>query len=217
MPTTDSRPVTLSVDNGPDPKTTPVVLVVLERRGVKATFFVVGKNLAAHRAPAERAVAEGHWIGNHTWSHSRPFRDNGAADFVRAEIERTQQAIGDLVHPERLFRPYGGDGRLDGALNHVAADHLAAGGFTCVLWNAVPGDWKNPDGWPDVALRQVAQSDWPLVVLHDVYPLAMRHLDDFIGALQDRGCDFRQDFPPDCVAMRCGVNTHVMDRGVVAD
>ena len=63
MPKTDLKRITLSFDNGPDPETTPFVLDVLARRGIKTTFFVVGQNLAKTRAPAERAVAEGHWIG----------------------------------------------------------------------------------------------------------------------------------------------------------
>jgi peptidoglycan/xylan/chitin deacetylase (PgdA/CDA1 family) len=216
MPVSEQARVTLSFDNGPDAATTPHVLDVLQRRGVKTTFFVVGKNLSAARACAERAAAEGHWIGNHTWSHSQTFRDCGAPGFVHAEIDRAQDAIGELAHPDRLFRPYGGGGRRDGALNGVAAQHLAAGGYTCVLWNTVPGDWRDPDGWPAVALAQVACSAWPLVVLHDFHAAAMRHLDAFIGALQERGYDLRQDFPMDCVAMRRGVRTDVLQSGVLA-
>ena len=65
--------VTLTFDNGPDPEATPHVLDVLAARDLKATFFVVGERLAAARHLAERAHAEGHWIGNHTWTHRAPF------------------------------------------------------------------------------------------------------------------------------------------------
>lgn len=217
MPMNNNKRITLSFDNGPDPEVTPYVLDVLARRGVKTTFFVVGKNLEAARAPARRAVDEGHWIGNHTWSHSHPFRDKGDAEFVREEIDRTQSQIGPLGHPSKLFRPFGGGGQLDGALNSVAADHLAAGGYTCILWNAVPGDWKNQDGWPDVALEQIKTIDWPLVVLHDVHAVAMSHLDHFIAAVQDQGYSFQQNFPPACTVMQRGVKTSVMDHGVLAN
>ena len=64
--------VTLTFDNGPDPDTTPEVLAALAERDLRATFFVVGEKLAAAREPAERAHAEGHWIGNHTWTHRAP-------------------------------------------------------------------------------------------------------------------------------------------------
>ena len=65
---------------------------VLARRNVKSTFFVIGEKLAQHRALAERAHAEGHWIGNHTLTHALPFglMPPGAAT---AEFDRTQEAI----------------------------------------------------------------------------------------------------------------------------
>jgi hypothetical protein len=66
--------VTLSFDNGPEPEATPRVLDVLARRGIPASFFVIGAKLAdpARRSLCERAQAEGHWIGNHTTTHAGP-------------------------------------------------------------------------------------------------------------------------------------------------
>lgn len=204
------RKITLSFDNGPDVEATPLVLETLERHGIRSTFFVVGNRLAAARAMSERAHAEGHWIGNHTWSHSSPFRERGDADFVREEIERTQGAIGELAHPDRFFRPFGGQGRLDGALNGTAVRHLADGRYTCILWNAVPGDFKDFDGWPETALQQIEATPWPLVVLHDNNAVPMRHLDRFLGTVADRGYSFVQEFPDSCVAMRRGIATDVL-------
>lgn len=208
--------VTLSFDNGPDAEVTPVVLDVLARHGIRATFFLVGSKIAAGRAASERAQAEGHWIGNHTWSHSIPFRDRGDADFVAAEIDDTQRELGALSRPERLFRPFGGQGRLDGALNHTAVRHLEAGGYTCIAWNAVPGDFRDFDGWVDTALRQIDDLDWPLVVLHDINGAAMRHLDRFIGRVKDRGAAFEQAFPPDCIAIDRGQRTEILESGILA-
>ena len=66
--------LTLTFDNGPTPETTPQVLDVLGERGIRATFFVVGQRLEepAALALAQRAKAEGHWLGNHTTSHDAP-------------------------------------------------------------------------------------------------------------------------------------------------
>src|SRR5262245_39514782 len=115
--------LTLSFDNGPT-DVTPLVLDVLARRGVKSTFFVIGEQLARERALAERAHAEGHWIGNHTWSHSRPF-GLMEADAAKREFDRTQDAIGSLAHPSRLFRPYGQGGNLDRRLlSRPIVEHL---------------------------------------------------------------------------------------------
>ena len=199
--------LTLTFDNGPEPDVTPDVLDVLARQDVRTTFFAVGSKLAdpARRALLERAAAEGHWIGNHTFTHSVPLGLRAEPDVAADEIGRTQSLIGELSHPERLFRPFGGGGNLDRRLlSKAALDFLTAGRFTCVLWNAIPRDWSDPEGWVDRALRQIREQPWTLMVLHDLPTGAMRHLDRFIGEARDAGARFRQDFPPDSVPIRGG-------------
>jgi peptidoglycan/xylan/chitin deacetylase (PgdA/CDA1 family) len=193
--------LTLSFDNGPTEDVTPLVLDVLARRGVKTTFFVIGEKLARaeNRRHAERAHAEGHWIGNHTWSHSLPF-GLMETDAAIAEFDRTQNAIGGLMHPHRLFRPYGQGGNLDKRLlSRAVVDHLARARATIVLWSALPRDWEDAEGWVERALSQIAAQPWSLVVLHDLPTGAMRHLDRFLALVADRGGRIRQDFPPDCL------------------
>lgn len=200
--------VTLSFDNGPEPEVTPHVLDVLRRHGILASFFVIGGKLAdpARHALAARAHAEGHWIGNHTFSHGVPLGERQDAGHAAAEIGATEALIGPLAHADRLFRPVGGGGRLGPHLLSAAArDHLAAQRHTVVLWSAVPGDWRDPDGWPAVALAQCLAQAEPLLVLHDLPGGAMRHLDSFLHRLAESGARFRQDFPASCVAMRRGV------------
>ena len=200
--------VTLSFDNGPEPEVTPHVLDVLRRHGILATFFVIGGKLAdpARHALAGRAHAEGHWIGNHTFSHGVPLGERQDAGHAAAEIGTTEALIGPLAHADRLFRPVGGGGRLGPHLLSASArDHLAAQRHTVVLWSAVPGDWRDPDGWPGVALAQCLGQPEPLLVLHDLPGGAMRHLDSFLHRLADAGARFRQEFPEGCVAMRRGV------------
>jgi peptidoglycan-N-acetylglucosamine deacetylase len=195
--------LTLSFDNGPTGDVTPLVLDVLARRGVRATFFVIGKKLAPpeNRKLAERAHAEGHWIGNHTWSHSVPF-GLMQADAAIAEFDQTQNAIGALVHPCRFFRPYGQGGNLDSRLlSRAVVDHLARARATIVLWSALPRDWEDAEGWVERALTQCAASPWSLMVLHDLPTGAMRHLDRFLALVAERGGRIRQDFPPDCLPM----------------
>ena len=192
--------VTLTFDNGPDPATTPGVLAALAARDVRATFFVVGERLATARGLAERAYAEGHWIGNHTWTHRAPFGELDDACAPHGEIERTQALIGDLSHPDRLFRPVGGGGALGPhVLTAETVEVLAAGGFTCVLWNAVPRDWEDPDGWVARALEQCRARARPLLVLHDLPTGAMAHLGAFLDAALDEGMTFTQAFPGACV------------------
>jgi peptidoglycan/xylan/chitin deacetylase (PgdA/CDA1 family) len=211
--------LTLSFDNGPEPDATPGVLDTLARRSIGTTFFVVGSKLATAQGASliERAHAEGHWIGNHTWTHSLPLGYR-APDAIEQEIGRTQQAIGPLAHPRKLFRPFGGGGRLDqGLLSPAAVDFLVRGRFTCVLWNAIPRDWDDPDGWVERALAQCAAASWTLMVLHDLPTGAMRHLDRFLDGVAERKIRLRQDFPPDCVPIADGKIVLPVDRYVMRE
>jgi peptidoglycan/xylan/chitin deacetylase (PgdA/CDA1 family) len=198
--------LTLTFDNGPDDDATPLVLETLARRGIRATFFVIGDRLAEHRALAERAAAEGHWIGNHTLTHSGPLGTRHERGLAAREIGRTQELLGGLAHPHRYFRPQGGGGKLGlHLLSAEAADFLEQGRYTCVLWNSIPRDWDDPDGWVDRALAHCGQRPWTLMVLHDIASGAMRHLDRFLDQVAERGGRHRQDFPPDCVPMVDGI------------
>jgi peptidoglycan/xylan/chitin deacetylase (PgdA/CDA1 family) len=210
--------VTLTFDNGPEPLVTPRVLDVLADRGLRATFFVVGRRLACAdgRALAERARADGHWIGNHTFTHPEPFAELDD-DQVRREIEETQSVVGELAHPDRLFRPVGGGGNLDERLlTPVAVDTLVAGRYTCVLWTAVPRDWEDPAGWVERAIAQCGEREESLLVLHDVGGGAMDHLERFLDLAGREGMRFRQDFPDDCVPIRRGEIVRPLD-GLVSD
>jgi peptidoglycan/xylan/chitin deacetylase (PgdA/CDA1 family) len=207
--------VTLSFDNGPEPEVTPQVLDVLRRRGIPATFFVLGHKIAerARHALARRAHEDGHWIGNHTFSHDRPLGDRAdEAGHAEAEIGRAEALLDTLRHPDRLFRPVGGGGRIGPhLLSPEARAHLSARAHTVVLWSAVPGDWHDPEGWPERALQQCLAEPRPVLVLHDLPTGAMRHLDRFLGRLADAGARFRQDFPDACVPMRRGAPTGALD------
>jgi peptidoglycan-N-acetylglucosamine deacetylase len=199
--------LTLSFDNGPDPETTPRVLDILAERGIKTTFFVIGEKLAdpQRRQLAERAHRDGHWIGNHTYTHSVPLGRQRDPDTAEHEIARTQNVIGDLAHAQRWFRPFGGGGNLDDCLlKPSVVRHLSEGGYSCVLWNAIPRDWDDPHGWVDRAMEQCCSQDASLMVLHDLPTGAMRNLEAFLDRASKAGARFRQEFPPACVPIRSG-------------
>ena len=199
--------VTLTFDNGPEPAVTPRVLDVLAQADIKATFFVLGSKLAEpeRRAIAKRAHAEGHWIGNHTWSHKEPLGKLNDPARVLAEIIDTEAAINELAHPEHLFRPFGGGGAIgQHLLSAAAVGVLCKENMTCVLWNAIPRDWEDPRGWAETALAQCLAQPWTLLVLHDLPTGAMGRLRIFIDRMLDHGGHFRQDFPPELMPIRRG-------------
>jgi peptidoglycan/xylan/chitin deacetylase (PgdA/CDA1 family) len=209
--------LTLTFDNGPDAEVTPFVLDTLAVRGIRSTFFVIGckAELPGGMALVERAHSEGHWIGNHTWTHSVPLGERDEPDLVDAEVVRTQDLIGPFAQKPKLFRPFGGGGNLDRRLlNKRVVRHLCAEGFTCVLWNAVPRDWADPQGWVETALAQVASQPATLMVLHDLPTGAMRLLPDFLDAVTERGGRFRQEFPTDCLPIVDGKIVRPLDEFV---
>jgi peptidoglycan/xylan/chitin deacetylase (PgdA/CDA1 family) len=195
--------VTLSFDNGPTPGSTERILDILKARGLRASFFALGKHAMRPegRRLLERAKAEGHWIGNHTMNHGTPLGESEDPEHVEREIEATERVLGDLALPERLFRPNGG-GRLgEHLLSAEARQWLARHKYTVVTWNNVPGDWIEPRrGWVERALTTAATQDWSLLVVHDPYLADMMDtLPAFLDEVKRRGGSFTQDFPPDCV------------------
>jgi peptidoglycan-N-acetylglucosamine deacetylase len=203
------RKVTLTFDNGPEPQVTPLVLDCLAWHNIKATFFVMGRKAITPEGSdlVHRAVAEGHWIGNHTFTHSAPLGRLDRAAALR-EFEQAEQTLAALnpagFQQRKLFRPPG-SGQLGKHLLHpVVVERLIAGGYCCVLWNSIPGDWHDPDGWLERAVSDCRSRDWTLLVLHDLPNGAMGHLDEFIARLQREGFECTQEFPPDCVPIRYG-------------
>ncbi len=199
--------VTLTFDNGPTPGVTEEILELLSAGNIRSTFFVIGEKLAmpGGRSLAERAHALGHWIGNHSFTHSAPLGERPGVDYAQREIEETQNLIGELSHADKLFRPMGGGGAIGPhLLSRAALQLLLAEKYTCVLWSSVPGDWKDPEGWVDRCVEEISARDWSVVVLHDIKNSALPRLPEFLDRLEDMGVEFRQDFPDDVIYMRRG-------------
>ena len=104
---TDARAVALTFDDGPNPNATPPILEALAARGVKATFFVLGRHAEKWPELVASVAAAGHSIGNHGYYHRKlHFK---SPRYVRADLELGTRAIEQAsgVHP-RLFRaPHG--------------------------------------------------------------------------------------------------------------
>ena len=96
------RRVTLTFDNGPTPGITEGVLEILDRERIRGTFFVIGRNLdqPAAASLARQAHSAGHWIGNHTFTHSVALGDRPDPDYAAHEIGATQRSIAEFVTPK---------------------------------------------------------------------------------------------------------------------
>jgi peptidoglycan-N-acetylglucosamine deacetylase len=154
-----SRRLALSFDDGPDPVLTPALLDTLRLHDARATFFFLGSRAGTARDVVERAIAEGHEIGNHHW------RDERTAGMPAPEFEslllRTEEA---LAAPLSLFRPGGGwIGREKTAI-------AARRGYRCALGSIYPYDAQvalRPRIVADVARRARPGA---IIVLHEGRP-----------------------------------------------
>lgn len=90
--------IALTFDDGPIPEVTPLVLDILDAKGVKATFFMVGQNIERHPELLEEVRKRGHGVGNHTLHHLQG-RKSSTAGYIRDSI------IGERLTGSQLFRP----------------------------------------------------------------------------------------------------------------
>ena len=212
--------VTLTFDNGPDPQVTPRVLDLLRERGIQCHFFVLGKHVATPegRSLVERAVREGHLVGNHSYTHEIPLGKDTRPGAVESEIGATERLLAKIVPGERRFRPFGGGGAIGPHLfRRDAIEHLTARRYTVVLWNSVPRDWEDPIGWVVRALFDIAKNDHTVLVLHDIPNACLDGLPAFLDEAQERGWEFTTDLPEECVPVRRGQLTTDIEPLVAAD
>jgi peptidoglycan/xylan/chitin deacetylase (PgdA/CDA1 family) len=130
-----SDAIAFTFDDGPDDVETPRVLDLLQRHGIRATFFLIGRNVARREAVVRRIVAEGHTVGNHTFSHPR-FSPFDVRSPIR-ELKDCQSAIFDAcgVWPTLVRPPFG---RITPGLRWAARREKLA----IQLWSLDSNDWK---------------------------------------------------------------------------
>lgn len=168
--------VFLTFDDGPHPDITPFVLDELEKHGMKATFFCVGENLVRYPAIAERIIAEGHRIGNHTMRHNNGHKtpDDLYLDSVR-EFEQVCQTS--------IFRPpYGRIRKSQG--KQLAATH------SVIMWSLLTYDYDLNVNERKIVRKASKAKPGDIIVLHDNPRIAVRMrslLPAFLEELKKKG------------------------------
>jgi peptidoglycan/xylan/chitin deacetylase (PgdA/CDA1 family) len=180
----DGPYIALTFDDGPHATLTPKLLDILKEKGIKVTFFVLGECVAANPAVLQRAAAEGHEIGNHSWDH-KAFTKVGAAG-VASEINQTNAVIENAIgkKPTLVRPPYG-------ATNSAITKRLNEEfGLKVIMWDVDPLDWKvrNSEHVQSEILKGTKAGS--IVLSHDIHPTTVAAMSDTIDALKEKGFKF---------------------------
>jgi cellulose synthase/poly-beta-1,6-N-acetylglucosamine synthase-like glycosyltransferase/peptidoglycan/xylan/chitin deacetylase (PgdA/CDA1 family)/spore germination protein YaaH len=184
--------VALTFDDGPDPRYTPAILDVLQREHAPASFFVVGMNAARAPELVTRAYAEGHEIGNHSFTHP----DVAAIGDLRLrlELEATSRLVETLLgRRPLLYRPPSladiEPRTLEGAAAFARAGSL---GYLVVDADVDPRDWESPSADELTARVLDETGGGGVVLLHDSggdRSTTVAALPRIIGGLRARGLE----------------------------
>lgn len=181
---TSHRLVALTFDDGPHPELTPRLLDILRQNGVRATFYVIGRNVETYPEIARRIVAEGHEIANHSWSHPR--LTSLGASRLRNELTSTSEIIQRVTgrRPTNMRPPYGAIN--DSVRNSILREH----GMDVIMWSVDPLDWKRPGA--EVVRRRLVEGATPggILLAHDIHPGTIEAMPGTISDLKAKGFGF---------------------------
>lgn len=160
---TRKRTVALTFDDGPGPASDSV-LAILNRFGVKATFFLTGAEMSLEPERTARIIAAGHEFGNHSWSHQALIFRSPA--FIRSEVERTDSIIRALGYkgPIRFRPPFG-------TKLFYLPYFLSQTKRQTILWDVAPDLDLSLRFNPDSLVRSTTRNVRPgsIILLHTMY------------------------------------------------
>lgn len=174
------KKVALTFDDGPNECYTEELLDGLAARGVKATFFLIGKKVEENPEIVKRMYEEGHLLGNHSYDHVNLSEMSETA--ACEQINKTNDAIRQITGavPEYLRPPFGSYKKnLDADMNMIE-----------VLWDVDPRDWsvKNTGKVVNRVVTKVEDND--IILLHDEYATSIAAAMEIIDILQGEGYEF---------------------------
>jgi len=174
------KQIALTFDDGPHSVYTPKLLDGLRKRGVHASFFLLGENVKGKEAIVKQIQDDGHLIGNHGYSHVQMSKET--AKTACEQIEENNKQIESItgVRPQYLRPPFG-------AWNEELE---CTTDMTVVLWDVDPLDWKSQNTRKIVRniVKHVEPGD--IILLHDVFPTSVEAAFEVIDTLSKQGYTF---------------------------
>jgi peptidoglycan/xylan/chitin deacetylase (PgdA/CDA1 family) len=182
------KELVLTFDDGPWPGTTARVLDALKHECVRATFFLLGRNVAAHPEIARRELAEGHSVGHHSYSH--PLLARMAPAKAEAEIDRGIAQDELALYGQRRSEPttpffrFPGFASTPALLDRLQARHIVV--FGADVWAS---DWlpMSPQQELQLLLGRIERAGGGIVLLHDIKTQTAAMLPAFLRELKRRG------------------------------
>ncbi len=188
------REVVLTFDDGPIPATTPRILDVLAAECVRATFFMLGMNVAEATHLARRAYDEGHSIGSHSFSHPTLAKISPAAAI--ADIDRGIDAVTEALGRGRQLAPFFRAPYL--SINREIERHVLSRGHMVWSIDADSLDWTftTPDKLVERSMAELERLGRGVLLLHDIKPVTVRALPILLAQLKQRGFRIVHVAPP---------------------
>ena len=176
----NQKVVALTFDDGPNPATTNQALDTLSKYGIKATFFVLGKNVSGNEEILKRMKADGHVIGNHSWSH--PVLSKLSLDEAKKQITDTEDAITKVLgSSSKLMRPpYGA----------ITDDIRNSLDLSFIMWNVDSLDWKSKNEAAILTEIQRQVRNGSIILMHDIHAETVNALPKIIDYLKEQGYHF---------------------------
>lgn len=183
-----SKELVLTFDDGPWPTTTPKVLEALKRECVRATFFLVGRNVDTYPRLARRELNEGHSIGHHSYAH--PLLDRMPFDRAMAEIDRGIEAGEFALYGQRRSHPTTPFFRFPGfAANRTLLNAVNDHGLVVFGADVWASDWvpMTPEQELRLILGRIEKIDRGIVLFHDTKAQTAAMLPAFLREIKKRG------------------------------
>ena len=196
----DGKRVFLTFDDGPSKTVTPLILDLLKKENIKATFFVLGYNAERNPEILKRVYAEGHYIANHGYSHKYNEIYN-SVDTVIYEYNKTEQCIKNALdnqnYNSRVFRfPGGSVGGKYNQIKQEAKEVLKQNNVAFLDWNALSNDSAGAHTKEDIMdniTKTVGEKNNVVILMHDASDkiLTYETLQDVINFLKNKGYMFK--------------------------